>query len=349
MNKPMTPLPLATRLAHLRWVMLARLLDERLAVLYRQGHIPGGSVFLGKGQEALSAALGMHLRPGDAFAPLIRDVAGRLAFGEDMLAITRTHLMRRTGPMRGRDGNIHRGDPARGILAMISHLGAMVAPVVGMLLARRLRGDDVAGDLAIGATSIGDGGVSTGAFHEGINVAAVERLPLVVVVADNQYSYSTTTDRSFACHDLYDRAIGYGVRGHRCDGTDADACLRTLATAVAQARAGDGVQLVVATLLRGAGHGEHDDASYIPAATKARFGDCLTLAEHRLLAAKEITDADLVAWRNDATTRINAAIAQAMAEPQPDPADEDWSAYSERDLATRLIDRSLPPSSGARP
>jgi len=332
------------RIALLRWMIAARLIDERMAVLYRQGHIPGGSVFLGKGQEALSAAAGMHLRrptagaPGDLFAPLIRDMAGRLAFGERIIDVARTHLMRRTGPMRGRDGNIHRGQIEQGMLPMISHLGAMVAPVCGALMARRLRGEP-ADARTIGLTSIGDGGMQTGALHEALNVAAVEKLPLVLMVADNQVSYSTFSDRTYACAHLVDRAIGYGVRGYAIDGTDADACITTMHEAIRRARAGEGPQMVVATLLRGAGHGEHDDASYVGSTLKGRFGDCLTLYERKLAGAGLITEADGVAWRNEVTAEINAAIQQALGEAQPDPAQEDWRALSTRDLASELMPR----------
>src|SRR5207244_4464628 len=126
-------------------------------------------------------------RRGDIFAPLIRDAGGRLAFGEPILDAVRTYLGSSLGPMRGRDGNVHRGRPREGLLPMISHLGAMISVVNGMLLARRFKG--ISG--SVGATSIGDGGTSTGAFHEALNQAAVEKLPLVLVVANNQYAYST--------------------------------------------------------------------------------------------------------------------------------------------------------------
>src|SRR6266498_5846882 len=160
-----------------RWMLLARTLDDKFASLYRAGKIHGG-VFLGRGQEALSVSAGIALRKGDVFAPLIRDQAGRLAFGEPILDAVRTYLGSALGPMRGRDGNIHRGRPREGLLPMISHLGAMISIVNGMLCARRLR--NVTG--IVGATSIGDGGTSTGAFHEAINLAAVEKLPLVLIV-----------------------------------------------------------------------------------------------------------------------------------------------------------------------
>src|SRR5213078_1537632 len=140
-----------------RWMLLARTLDEKFASLYRAGKIHGG-VFLGRGQEALSVSVGMALRKGDVFAPLIRDQAGRLAFGEPILDAVRTYLGSPLGPMRGRDGNVHRGRPREGLLAMISHLGAMISVVNGALLARRFKGIPD----TVGLTCIGEGGTSTG-------------------------------------------------------------------------------------------------------------------------------------------------------------------------------------------
>src|SRR2546430_4902450 len=204
-----------------RLMLLARLLDDKLASLYRMGKIYGG-VFLGRGQEALSAALGMSLTRGDIFAPLIRDTAGRLAFGEPLLDGVRTYLGSPLGPMRARDGNVHRGRPREGLYPMISHLGAMISVVNGALLAHRFKG--VEG--TVGATSIGEGGTSTGSFHEGLNQAAVERLPLVLVIANNQYAYSTPTSRQFACKTLLEKASGYGVEGVSVDGTDLEATLK---------------------------------------------------------------------------------------------------------------------------
>jgi pyruvate dehydrogenase E1 component alpha subunit/2-oxoisovalerate dehydrogenase E1 component alpha subunit len=278
----------------------------------------------------------MHLRRpsenalGDVFAPLIRDLAGRLSFGEHVVDVFRTHLMKRTGPMRGRDGNVHRGDISQGMLPMISHLGAMVAPVVGTLLARRLRG--VLAD-TVGVASIGDGGMSTGALHEGLNAAAVERLPLVLVVANNQVSYSTFNDRSFACADLLDRAIGYGIHGSACDGTDAEDCLATVGAAIQRARTGGGTQMVVATLLRLSGHGTHDDASYVTAELKERYGDCLELAQGRLLQHGIMDEPGLARIWDEARQQTATAVDQARSEADPVPEEEDWCAYSVRDLA----------------
>ncbi len=313
-----------------RWMLLARMFEERIAGLYRGGKIHGG-VFLGKGQEALSGSLGVCLQKGDIFGPLIRDMAGRLAFGEPLLDGARTYLGSVEGPMQGRDANIHRGRPAEGLYAMISHLGTMVSVVAGGLLARRLSGRL---RTSIGATCIGDGGTSTGAFHEGMNLAGVERLPMVVVVANNQYAYSTPTSKQFACADLLDRAAGYGFAGHSVDGTDLAACLSTMQTAVARARGGHGPQMVVASLLRLTGHGEHDDASYVDAElrTSPIGGDCLRLARQQILQRAWASTEDLDAWRAEAAGQIDQAIAQAQGEPAPSAARYDWSALSTRRL-----------------
>lgn len=314
-----------TFLAAYRWMLHARLVEEKLASLYRAGKMTGG-VFLGKGQEALSVAVGMALRKGDIFAPLIRDQAGRLAFGETLLDCTRTYMGSRLGPMRGRDGNVHRGRPREGLLPMISHLGAMISVVVGALLARRFRG--IAG--SVGATCLGEGGTSTGAFHEGLNLAAVEKLPLVLVVANNQYAYSTPTSRQFACRDLVDKAAGYGVTGHSVDGTDLGACLRVLRDAVARARAGGGPQLVIASLLRLVGHGEHDDAHYVDAKLKdSRLGrDCLEVAAERILEENWSSKTALAELRETAQREIEEAVATTLRERLPDPNEEVWSALA---------------------
>lgn len=316
-------------MAAFRCMLRARLLDDKFAALYRAGKIHGG-VFLSRGQEALSAAVGMSLKKSDVFAPLIRDTAGRLAFGEPVLDAVRTYLGSALGPMRGRDGNVHRGNPRGGQLPMISHLGAMVSVVNGMLLARRFK--KISG--SVGAACLGDGATSTGAFHESLNQAAVEKLPLVLVVANNQYAYSTPTSRQFACNDLTDKAAGYGVQAHSVDGTDLTACLQTVGEAVARARAGEGPQFVVAQLLRLCGHGEHDDNSYIdPKLKNSLLGrDCLKVARELLIRQKWTDHSQITAWQSEAAHEIEEAVAQVQREPAPDPFAEKWTAISTEHL-----------------
>jgi pyruvate dehydrogenase E1 component alpha subunit/2-oxoisovalerate dehydrogenase E1 component alpha subunit len=219
---------------------------------------------------------------------------------------------------------------------MISHLGAMLPAVGGVLFARKMKG--VTG--TVGATCIGDGGTSTGAFHEGMNFAAIEKLPLVVIVANNQYAYSTPTSKQFACKDLIDKAAGYGVTGHALDGTSLDACLDVVGRAVELARNGGGPQMIVASLLRLCGHGEHDDAGYIdPKLKQAGIGqDCLALAEHFLLDQAWAEPSDIELWRNEASQQVEEAVATVQREPAPDPGEEDWCPLATRHLSEGYIE-----------
>ena len=310
-------------------MLKARILENKLSSLYKAGKIVGG-VYLGRGQEAVSATLGTALIQGkDFFAPLIRDQAGRTAFGEPLIDCTRTYLGSVKGPMRGRDGNIHRGRPEMGMPAMISHLGAQVPVVAGMLFARRLRGDL---DGRVGATCIGDGASSTGAFHEGLNLAAVEKLPLVLVIGNNQFAYSTPNNRQFACADLVEKARGDGIGGFSVDGTDLLACASVLTEAIRRAREGGGPQLVVARLLRLSGHGEHDDGFYgPPEVRKSRYGrDCIEVAMRQLVENGIATVDEILAWQETFAEEVQRAVAQAQQEDPPDPYNENWTAMATR-------------------
>ena len=315
-----------------RWMLLARTLEDKLVSLYRGGLITGG-VYVGRGQEAVSVACGLFLQKGDIFAPLIRDQAGRSAFGEPLVDVTRTYLGSRQGPMRGRDGNIHRGRPRDNQLAMISHLGAMVSVTVGALLAKRFKREKN----FVGLSCIGEGGMQTGSFHEGMNLAAVEQVPLVVVATNNHYAYSTPNDREFACHDLVDRAIGYGFEGYTVDGTDLTNCLDAIGSAVKRARAGRPPQLVVASTLRLSGHGEHDDASYVTDEMKRQpfARDCLKAAEQTIVDLNLVDSETLREWREDAAAQVDQAIATAQKEAAPEADEEDWCAVSTR----RIVDQ----------
>jgi TPP-dependent pyruvate/acetoin dehydrogenase alpha subunit len=313
-----------------RWMLLTRTLEEKLVSLYRGGAITGG-VYIGKGQEAVSVACGLFLKKGDIFAPLIRDQAGRSAFGEPLVDVARTYLGSRQGPMRGRDGNIHRGRPLDDQLAMISHLGAMVSVTVGALMAKRTKGEKN----FVGLSCIGEGGMQTGSFHEGMNIAAVEQVPLVVVATNNHYAYSTPNDREFACADLVDRAKGYGFEGYSIDGTDLTTCLDVIGGAVKRARAGRPPQLVVASVLRLSGHGEHDDASYVTDEIKREpfAQDCLKRAE-KLIVDLNLADTETMkSWRADAATKVDEALTTAQKEAAPNADEEDWCAISTRELA----------------
>lgn len=214
---------------------------------------------------------------------------------------------------------------------MISHLGAMISVVNGVLMAKRFKG--IRG--VVGATSLGEGGTSTGAFHEAINQAAVENLPLVMVVADNQYAYSTPRYRQFSCESLVDKAIGYGIEGWRADGTSLVNCLEVVGAAVRNARAGNGPQLVVATLLRLCGHGEHDDATYVDAKLKqsALGRDALKVAEDHLFSNQWTDRETIESWKRDCTHQIEEAVATVQRENPPDANLEKWCALATSQLS----------------
>jgi pyruvate dehydrogenase E1 component alpha subunit/2-oxoisovalerate dehydrogenase E1 component alpha subunit len=190
----------------------------------------------------------------------------------------------------------------------------------------------------VGVASLGEGASSTGSFHEALNQAAIEKLPLVVVLANNQYAYSTPNSRQFACDDLADKAAGYGIEAHSVTGNDLSACLEKVGTAIARARAGHGPQLVVASLLRLCGHGEHDVADYVdPKLKNSPLGrDCLKLAEDFLLQSKLADAAQLAVWRSNAIREIEEALAQVQREPAPDPFAETWTALATDSLAEGL-------------
>jgi pyruvate dehydrogenase E1 component alpha subunit/2-oxoisovalerate dehydrogenase E1 component alpha subunit len=176
--------------------------------------------------------------------------------------------------------------------------------------------------------------MQAGAFHEGMNIAAVEQVPLVIVATNNHYAYSTPNDREFACDDLVERAIGYGFEGYSLDGTDLAACLDVIGGAVKRARAGRPPQLIVASVLRLSGHGEHDDASYVPEEMKRQpfARDCLKVAEQTIIESNLLDPETLAGWRKDAAAQVDEAVATAQKEAVPEADKEDWCALSNREL-----------------
>lgn len=308
-------------------MQLARAFDVKISALYKAGKITGG-VYLGKGHEAIAAAGGTFLQRGqDVIAPFIREQAARCAWGEPIIEAARAYLGSVLGYMKGRDGNVHRGVPLEGYMTPISHLGTSVAHVAGALLAKRLDGQ-VPG--AVGVVFCGDGTTSTGAFHEGANTVAVEKLPMVLIVTNNQFAYSTPNASEFGCASLAERGRGYGFTVHEVDGTDFMATLATMQKAVANARAGLGPQWVSAHTLRLCGHGEHDDASYIPKELKDAYADRdpVQVAEHQLLALGWITQEAIDSVKNACIAEVQLAVATAQREPEPDAFHTDWAAHA---------------------
>ncbi|MCA1621175.1 MAG: thiamine pyrophosphate-dependent dehydrogenase E1 component subunit alpha [Acidobacteria bacterium] len=241
-----------------RWLRLTRLVEERLVNLYRQTKVVGG-VFRSLGQEATAVGTAYALAPGDFIAPLIRDLGAVLVKGIRPRDIFAQYMAKAWGPSEGRDLNIHFGDISKGFVGPISHLGDMIPVMTGIVLAARMQRKDT-----VAVAYIGDGGMSTGAFHEGLNFAAVQRLPLIIVAEHNWYAYSTPTSKQTAVHNLAEKAAGYGIPGYVVDGNDVVACYEVMRRAASAARGGGGASIIEAKTYRRKGHAEHDDQRYIP-------------------------------------------------------------------------------------
>ncbi|MGI8917718.1 MAG: thiamine pyrophosphate-dependent dehydrogenase E1 component subunit alpha [Pyrinomonadaceae bacterium] len=241
-----------------RYLKLTRLVEERLVNLYRQTKVVGG-VFRSLGQEATAVGTAYALQPRDFITPLIRDLGAVLVKGIRPREIFAQYMAKAWGPSGGRDLNIHFGDMEKGFVGPISHLGDMIPVMTGVLLGARLKKQQL-----VAIAYIGDGGMSTGAFHEGLNFAAVQRLPLIVVAEYNHYAYSTPTALQTAVKDLAEKAASYGIPGHIVDGNDVVACYETTRRAVEFARRGGGAVLIEAKTYRRKGHAEHDDQRYVP-------------------------------------------------------------------------------------
>ncbi|MDQ8166643.1 MAG: thiamine pyrophosphate-dependent dehydrogenase E1 component subunit alpha [Gemmatimonadota bacterium] len=246
------------------WMKLTRQLEERLVNLYRQTKVVGG-LFRSLGQEADAVGSCFALEQRDVMSPLIRNLGAMLVKGATPVEVLKQYMAKADSPTRGRELNIHFGDigeagVTRGFLGQISPLGDMVPVMTGVTMSFKMRGED-----RVGLVYVGDGATSTGAFHEGINFAAVQKCPLVVIVENNGYAYSTPTSKQSAARFFVDKAIGYGVLGLQADGNDVLATYDVTRQAVDHARAGHGVALVELITYRRKGHAEHDNQSYVPA------------------------------------------------------------------------------------
>ena len=245
------------------WMRLTRQLEERLVNLYRQTKVVGG-LFRSLGQEADAVGSCFALEQRDVMSPLIRNLGAMLVKGATPVEVLKQYMAKADSPTRGRELNIHFGDigaagETRGFLGQISPLGDMIPVMAGVTLSFKMRRED-----RVGLVYIGDGATSTGAFHEGINFAAVQKCPLVVIVENNGYAYSTPTHKQTAAKQFVDKAIGYGVPGLQADGNDVLAVYDVTKEAVDRARRGEGVTLIELMTYRRKGHAEHDNQSYVP-------------------------------------------------------------------------------------
>ena len=308
------------------WMRLTRTLEERLVALYRQTKVVGG-LFRSLGQEADAVGSAYALRRGDVLSPLIRNLGSMLVQGATPVEILRQYMAKGDSPTRGRELNIHFGDTERGFIGQISPLGDMVPVMAGVTLSFKMRKEE-----RVGLVYVGDGATSTGAFHEGINFAAVQRCPLVVIVENNGYAYSTPTHKQTLAKRFVDKAIGYGIPGESADGNDVIATYEATKRAVDRARRGEGVSLVELTTYRRKGHAEHDNQSYVPDGEIerwARENDPIDRYAARLQGEFDVDTAELRSLDDRVRGEVDEATEVAEASAPPDALDALTGVYAD--------------------
>lgn len=325
---PLAALGREGRLELYHYMRLTRTLEERLVALYRQTKVVGG-LFRSLGQEAdaVGSAYALDRTRGDVLSPLIRNLGSMLVQGATPLEILRQYMAKGDSPTRGRELNIHFGDTERGFIGQISHLGDMVPVMAGVTLSFKLRGES-----RVGLVYVGDGATSTGAFHEGINLAAVQRCPLVVIVENNGYAYSTPVHKQTAAERFVDKAPGYGVPGERVDGNDVLAVYAATKRAVERARAGGGVTLLELMTYRRKGHAEHDNQSYVPPGEVERWereNDPIARYVEHLRTVEGVRQEELDAIDARVRELVDRATEEAETSPPPEPTDALVGVYAD--------------------
>jgi TPP-dependent pyruvate/acetoin dehydrogenase alpha subunit len=298
------------RVGLLRAMLMMRGIEERAMTLYRQGKVPG-SFYDGFGQEAVSAGATWAMAAHDRLCVLHRDLAAHVIRGVPPARIFAQYMGRAGGITGGRDGNVHFGDRTVGCVGMVSMLPDMMLVATGLAMAFKMRGEQ-----RVALTWFGDGSTSRGDFHEAMNWAGVQKLPVIFVLENNQYAYSTPLHQQFAV-DPVERAAVYGFPGHKVDGNDPEAVFEATRQARERALSGDGPTLIEAVTMRMHGHAAHDDMKYVP---KAQIEEWKAKDPiDRQLRRVEALGVDVQALRADVKAEIEAAVEQALAMPMPAP------------------------------
>lgn len=307
-----------------RLMKLTREFDRGIIRLYRQGKMLGGA-YSGWGNEATAVGSAYSLEPQDYLYPMHRDIGAHFARGQSARTLMLNHMAKADGPTRGRDGTGHYYDKSKRIIGNISHLAAMIPQAIGTALAAVKQNEN-----AVVLNYIGDGGMNVGEFHEGLNMAAVWKLPFVLIIENNQYAYSTPTHLQYACESPVDRAIGYGIPGIKMDGTRVSEVFDVCKEAVERARKGEGPTLIESVTMRMRGHAEHDGHEYYPKGILEKWESKdpilqleTELVDRGLLSSQQIQDIEA-----ETKSEIEDAIAFAEGSPYPDGAEAELGVYA---------------------
>jgi TPP-dependent pyruvate/acetoin dehydrogenase alpha subunit len=328
------------RVGLLRHMLLMRTVEERGNALYKQGKVPG-SFYDGRGQEAVSVGATWALSAADPVcSPLIRDLGAHLVKGTDLTQLFQHYMGRDNAISGGREGNVHFGDARVGVVGMVSMLPDMMVVATGLAMAYRMRGQ-----ARCALTFFGDGATSRGDWHEAMNWAGLDRLPVVFVMENNQLAYSTPGSRQFARNPV-ERAAAYGVHAATVDGNDVEAVFAAVHDARVRALAGEGPTLIEAQTMRMHGHGAHDDARYVDRALLEEWGrrDPIDGYAAKLAAA----GVDVAALRTEVAAEVAAAVETALQAPMPDPATATTGVFADRMPAGEQLGEGAAPWSGFR-
>jgi TPP-dependent pyruvate/acetoin dehydrogenase alpha subunit len=302
-------------LAIYRHMLVTRGIEERGHILYKQGKIPG-SFYTGRGNEASAVGVATAMGGNDVGTPLHRDMGVHIVRGVEPWRIFAQYMGRADGPTKGKDGNVHMADSKLGLLAMVSHLPAMLPVAVGCALAFTIRQER-----RVAVAWFGEGAAARGDTHEGMNLAGVRHLPVVFICDNNQWAYSTPTYLGYAIEHIADRAAAYGFEGVVVDGTDVLAVYREARRAIEKAREGGGPTLIESVTLRMEGHAVHDDASYVPKEVFEAWAARDPIERFRtwLRENADMTDEEEDEIAAGVKKLLNDAIKRADESPLPEP------------------------------
>ncbi|MCH7532408.1 MAG: thiamine pyrophosphate-dependent dehydrogenase E1 component subunit alpha [Gemmatimonadetes bacterium] len=313
-----------------RALCLTRAAEERLELLQKQDHVTGG-LYRSLGQEAgaVGAAFALRRRTdgtGDFLAPTVRAAGALFVFGGELIDFFRQYMARATGPTKGREANVHWVDYQKGFVGPVSPLGTMLGVMAGITLSFNLRGED-----RVGMVFYGDGASSTGAWHEGLNFAAVQRCPLILMVEANEWAFSSPTVKNTRLGSFTQKAPGYGIGAESVDGTDVVAVYEAVARAATRARSGEGAQMVELRYFRRLGHAQHDPMDYVDPALISEWEarDPIELFHARILDRGWAPEDELQAIRQEVEDQCRSAAERAMAEPVPHGPDAVDDVYTD--------------------
>jgi TPP-dependent pyruvate/acetoin dehydrogenase alpha subunit len=309
----------------LRYMLLMRLSEERGLTLYKQGKVPG-SFYDGRGQEAICVGAAFTLGPRDRMCILHRDLGAHFVRGVTPDRYLANYMGRVGGVTGGKDGNMHFGDRELGCVGMVSMLPDMAQPATGMALAFKMRSEP-----RIAMTFFGEGSTANGQWHEAMNFAGIHRLPVVFVLENNQFAYSTPTDLEFAV-DPVQRAKGYGFPGVSVDGNDVEGVFEVARVAADRARGGDGPTLIECHTMRMHGHGAHDDMRYVPEELFEQWSrrDPIELYTKRLVDEHSFEAEEIDEIRESVAAYVDECAERALASPMPDPSIATEGVFADR-------------------